>query len=84
MRKEEIRNASVTTRPTARGLPGPAGGARQQLAAVGVKRLGVMLGMALRVGKCSACSERSGPFWMCPGVKKVVNAQHEEGSGYVV
>jgi hypothetical protein len=43
-----------------------------------------MLGMALRVGKCSAYSERSGAFWMCPGVKKVVDAQYEEGSGYVV
>jgi hypothetical protein len=47
MRKEETRNASVTARPTARGLPGLAVGARQQLAAVGAKRLGVMLGMAL-------------------------------------
>jgi hypothetical protein len=43
-----------------------------------------MLGMALHVGKCSAWSERSGTFWMFPGVKKVVDVQHEEVSGYVV
>jgi hypothetical protein len=35
-----------------------------------------MLGMALCVGKFSACSERSGTFWMCPGVKKVVSLRN--------
>jgi hypothetical protein len=84
MRKEEIQNVSVTAGPTTRRLPPPAVSARKQLAAVGAEGDDVILGMALRVGKYSACSERSGTLWMSPGVNQVVNAQHEEGSGFVV